>query len=165
MNRCKWVIPTLYKVRPTVARVVIDKISKRDGVVTPASLLESASSRRSPIHGCFEWDDTVAAGRFRVEQARRMLKDLIIVSSNGEAREYRAYVHVSTKSVKGFQAIVQALGDPESREYILARAMEDLAAFERKYRSLKELAGLLHSMRAVRKKLRPKKRKRATSAR
>jgi len=40
------------------------------GDVSPETLVDSARHSESPIHHLFEWDDTVAGERYRLEQAR-----------------------------------------------------------------------------------------------
>ena len=43
------------------------------GGLTPDLVLETARDPTSPLHQCFEWDDTVAAHRYRVDQARYLI--------------------------------------------------------------------------------------------
>ena len=40
------------------------------GAVGPAELVERARASDSPVHHLFEWDDSVAGERYRLEQAR-----------------------------------------------------------------------------------------------
>lgn len=43
---------------------------REDGAVGPEQLVERAKPVESPIHNLFEWDDTAAGEKYRLEQAR-----------------------------------------------------------------------------------------------
>jgi hypothetical protein len=44
------------------------------GRLTPNAVVEDARDKDSPLHSVFEWDDAVAADRFRIEQARNLIQ-------------------------------------------------------------------------------------------
>jgi hypothetical protein len=48
------------------------------GRLTPDGVLKAAKSPKSPLHSEFEWDDSVAAYQFRLEQARRLIRSVEI---------------------------------------------------------------------------------------
>ena len=52
----------------------IKKLEDRRGRLTPEQVVEAARDESSPLHECFEWDDGKAAHKYRVEQARDLLK-------------------------------------------------------------------------------------------
>ncbi len=52
----------------------IKALEDRRGRLTPEQVVEAARAETSAIHGCFEWDDSVAAEKFRIDQARELLK-------------------------------------------------------------------------------------------
>ena len=45
----------------------------KTGNLTPQELIEKARSEDSPLHKYFEWDDTIAGGRYRLLQAAKYL--------------------------------------------------------------------------------------------
>lgn len=49
---------------------------ERDGRLTAAGVLDSARDSASPLHRCFEWDDSVAGERYRLDQARRLIRSV-----------------------------------------------------------------------------------------
>jgi hypothetical protein len=52
------------------------RLEKSNGVLIPDELVEEARNPASPLHGEFEWNDTAAAHRFRVLQARTLIKSV-----------------------------------------------------------------------------------------
>jgi len=44
------------------------------GKLDPAQLIEAARDENSPLHSCFEWDDSAAAAQWRMEQARELIR-------------------------------------------------------------------------------------------
>lgn len=47
---------------------------ERDGRLTPESVVEVARSESHPLHSYFTWDDSVAAHKYRVDQARVLIR-------------------------------------------------------------------------------------------
>jgi hypothetical protein len=52
----------------------IKAIEDRQGRLTPEQIVEAAQNTSSALHGCFCWDDSEAAHKYRIEQARELLK-------------------------------------------------------------------------------------------
>ena len=61
-----------------VERQVIleDYLERHDGVFEPADFVDEASDPDHPAHKYFEWNDNVAARRYRLDQARSFVSDL-----------------------------------------------------------------------------------------
>ena len=51
---------------------------RHDGRITPDIVLAAARSPDSPLHARFEWDDSVAAERHRLAQARSLIRSVRI---------------------------------------------------------------------------------------
>lgn len=117
---------------------VIEQITKRDGQVTPSALLDASRDDSAPLHGCFEWDDSIAAERYRLHQARQMIANVRIVQSTDTAERDRAFVSAPKKNV--YVTLESALGDEEMRKHLLKQAKEDARVFLAKYRRLTELS-------------------------
>lgn len=51
------------------------KLTKANGgTITPEILVEAATDAENPLHQYFEWDDTRAAHKFRLMQARTLIR-------------------------------------------------------------------------------------------
>ena len=57
---------------------IVDAIAalEVDGRLTPDAVIEEAANANSPLHELFEWDDGLAAHKYRVEQARKVIRDV-----------------------------------------------------------------------------------------
>ena len=117
----------------------LERIYKRDGIITPEKVLEDNTEVGTPLHDCFEWDDTVAAYKYRVKQAKEIIQTIVTVSDSAPTLPpVRAFVSVS----RDFHPIKTVLDDKEMKESLLSCAVSELKAFERKYSTLSELAGV-----------------------
>lgn len=45
-----------------------------DGIITPDGAVEAARDPANPLHPQFEWDDVVAGHRYRLDQARALIR-------------------------------------------------------------------------------------------
>lgn len=68
-----WKFNNLYKADAEKVSKEIESISN----ATPSSILEFARNENSELHKCFEWDDTVAAEKYRLQQARNIVCNLV----------------------------------------------------------------------------------------
>ena len=119
------------------------------GKLTPMALVEDSRPIDAPLHNAFEWDDSIAAEKYRETQAGHIIRCLVTVSDNAEPVT-RSFVSIRVDSNEcTYMDTRKALVNPVTRDSILSRALEELKAFERKYRDLSELADILAAIRAV----------------
>ena len=100
------------------------------------------------MHCLFEWDDAVAAERFRVEQARFIIRN-ITVEEVGEP-EIRVY---SSTGRRKYVETRTALEDIDMRSVLMKNAISDIQSFQAKYRALTQLAGILDAMEVAKQEL------------
>ena len=55
------------------------RLKKRNGTLTKEAVVKSAQRQGSPLHADFEWDDEKAATAHRLEQARYIMRSIMIV--------------------------------------------------------------------------------------
>ena len=123
----------------------LERIEKRDGVVTKEAFLEESRPENSPTHNMFEWDDTVAAEKYRLEQSRMIIADVVVtVERESKPRKVAGYVNVTLgKHNKAeYNSIGVAMEDTEKRKAVLSNAFDELKTFENKYSEYQELAGV-----------------------
>lgn len=121
----------------------LEKIREEsNGVVLPEVVVSRAKDESSPLHRYFEWDDSKAAQQYRLEQARNLLRHIIVVE-NGDKTPRRAFIVTSVEGDNVYMDTADAMRDPNLRSQILKRAAGELASFERKYAELEELAGVI----------------------
>lgn len=135
---------------------VIEQLIVERGEARPEAVVDLARNPDNPLHPCFEWDDTKAAEAHRIDQARYVLRAVVIVRDSASDTTIRAFV--SPEREGGYRTIEAVMSDPTSRDLLIEQARRDLEAFSRKYQALEELSGV---RQAIAEFVEPKKVKRA----
>jgi hypothetical protein len=132
---------------------VTERIRKRDGEVTRSAVIAEAKRKNSPIHRHFEWDNSVAAEKWRLRQAGDLINSLQVIRTEATTHPVSAY-SVVTKPAKSadapqrkvYESTEEALADPVMRDEILANAIRDAIAFRKKYHALSELSKVFSAL-------------------
>lgn len=120
------------------------------GELTQAKLVDVSRPEDAPLHGMFEWNDTVAAERFREVQAGKIIRSLEVSIESAEPQVTRAYVSISVDdSPREYVGIVRAMNDDDKRKAVLDTARNELRAFRNKYKGLSELAKVFEAIEEV----------------
>jgi hypothetical protein len=115
----------------------------RGGELRPADVVEAAKSSKNPLHQFFEWDDSVAAAQFRLDQARSVIRVVRVVDDELTEGSSRAFVSISSDRGVSYRAIDDIKKSTDLREAVLAAAQRDLEAFRRRYKELREICELV----------------------
>lgn len=116
------------------------------GELTPALVVDVARQDDHPLHARFEWNDTVAAERYRREQAHRLIRSVRV--------NYRSAKTQSTISIRAFHAVPRVddsgkqkfnyvptetvINDPIVSRLILADMERDWQALKRRWEEFEE---------------------------
>jgi len=75
----------------------LQAIHNRHGVLTPGIVVSEAANPEHPLHARFEWDDTQAAERWRLNQAQALIRSVNVQIETTEQRiiSVRAYISKS----------------------------------------------------------------------
>ena len=137
-----------HKVDASTAGAVLDGIRAKTGRedVTPEELLDASRDADSPTHAEFDWDDSVAAHKWRLEQARLIIAHIRIIRADSQS-EYKERAFVSAPGGNhAYVPLETALGKEEYREHLLNQAKKEMTVFIAKYRRIKELAKVIDDM-------------------
>ena len=136
-----------------VAGKELERIEAKNGYVNPQLVLDESREESAPLHKCFEWNDTIAAEKYRLVQAGNIIRLLNVVVEEQEHTEpVRAYVNIRTEAptrTGEFINVKSALESADSREIVLKNAKNELKEFEKKYNGLVELADILAEIRKL----------------
>lgn len=142
--RYAWKVAGLFPVDADTAAREIERIKgERDGI-SAAELVDASREEGAPLHGCFEWDDSIAAERYRNDQAKAIMRG-IVVESVGEpdkADGVRAFVHVQST----YQPLEVVIRDADKRGELLAQAMRDMESFKRKYEMIEQVKPVIDAI-------------------
>ena len=114
-----------------------------EGRLTAKELVNENRPKNAPLHGAFEWNDKIAGELYRENQARHIMNSLLIVREDAEPVRVLLNIERKSPEYKHIDAILQSEDDTRK---MLDMALEELTWFERKYRQLKELAGVFDAI-------------------
>jgi hypothetical protein len=118
-------------------KMKIEKILARmeaEGKLTPDAVVERAKLKTSPLHEEFEWDDTKAGHKWRINQARSLIRTVHTkVVLHGRRVLVPTYTHDPARaSEQGYRAVATLKSsDDLSREALDAELARVLSALER----------------------------------
>ena len=131
----------------------VNRIYQKNKKITPDQIIELARDENHPLHDYFEWDDAIAGNKYRLIQAREIIKNIMLVIKNeetGERFKVRAFLNVNEAEdgelcVNGNQLTEnyyinqsQVRDSEDLRKYQLRKARAELLAFKEKYRLLSD---------------------------
>lgn len=123
---------------------------KDGGELTPKSVVEAARDPENPLHPHFEWDDSVAAEKFRHEQARDLIRCIRVEPENGGNGEAEpAYLSITGKGGVSYRTLQEIRSSPDLQDRLLAAAERDLEAFTVRYRVLKEICAVVETAKRI----------------
>lgn len=145
----KWKQGSHIKTRPEVAYKALEKIRRAGGgSIAPEAVVDASRPKSAPLHKEFEWDDSVAAEQYRVNQARYIVRSIEVKRVGLPAVQSRAYEATVVKEASKpqakprsvYQTTEDILRDPVSRAELLTSFVRDIQALRRRYAALSELA-------------------------
>ena len=121
---------------------------EKEGRLTAENLLDENRAEDAPLHSAFEWDDSIAAEEYRRDQARYIIRCIVLAPEAEEkkAAPVRAYFTVQPTV---YQSVDVILSSQDSRELLLRKALSELRAFQVKYAGLKRLAPVFSAIDEV----------------
>ena len=82
--------------------VELARLQVEYGAITAEVVVEEAKNSRSPLHDAFAWDDTLAASRWRMHQARDMIGAIkVVYDDNGAEKSIREFLNVQLDEKDG----------------------------------------------------------------
>lgn len=157
-----------YKVSADTVGGVLNRIEQKEGQVTKEAFLDYSRDENSETHSLFEWNDSIAAEKYRLRQAGNIIAQLevTIVHEDTQPREITAQIETEEPKEHQINAFVniapkaptvsatyynvsRAMSDEETRKQVLRNALFELQAFERKYKNFTEFAELFEVIERV----------------
>jgi|694.fasta_scaffold121518_1 hypothetical protein len=133
----------------------IERLREVEGTIAPERIVDHAREPESVLHGYFTWDDSTAAEAFRVQQARHLLRSIVVVQAEGVnvKAPVRAFVALrpaaddavedgaDESTVGSYTSISAAVRVVRYREQMMRDALRDLDAYRLKYQLLSDVSG------------------------
>lgn len=143
----------------TVVEQEMMRIWDERHLLTPEIVVEEAAPAVSPLHSFFEWDDSEAARRFRLQQAAGLIRSVKVrvtrTAADGTITDYtiRQFEAASRAGIPdpppGSYVPVREISGP-ARTIFLQRMQREMQAMRRRYEGLNEFWAQLDEMMASR---------------
>ena len=115
----------------------LQQIENTEGMITASQVVRNAQDEHSPLHDLFTWDDTVAAHKWRIREARQLIRTVKIDVQMGN-ETIRTVAYVKDVNVPNATEGYIALGSVKRRDTTSLVASE-----------LKRIASLVHRARGI----------------
>ena len=131
----------------------INAIAHRNkGRITPEEVVEAATDESSPLHDFFEWDDGIAGHRFRLEQARTLIRS-VTVTIKTETVSVSTVAYVRDPSVdsrdQGYVSVSRIRKHEDACRDVLLSEFGRVNAHLNRARSLAQVFGLADEVDSI----------------
>lgn len=133
-DNLKWKIPSLFKgINPADAYNEIERIKeKHDGSVTAKILLAESRDPNSVFYRYFNWNDADAAEKFRLSQARDLLRNIEVhIIADGAPKHIRVYEVVKMENGNGVYKDIETLNSDDV-DYIAQSTIKQISLYKTK---------------------------------
>ena len=107
--------------------------------VTPENVLNLARDESTELHKCFEFDDAVAGEKYRLIQARDIIRHFVIKHTDEKGKEQNIRTFQITTETNHYELTKIIMRNPDEYAALLSRAKEELRNIKRRYKTLSEL--------------------------
>lgn len=144
----KWQTDMFRKADPVKCYREITEIGEE---VTPEQVVRKGQDPDTELSKCFTKDDAEAANKYRLWEARQILRQLIVItrpdpedeSEKSEPIQFRLMMKNETSRGTGYKQTLVMIRDEDEYQKLLDMAREELRVFKRKYSMLSELREIL----------------------
>lgn len=126
-------------------RTELMAIRADNGRLTPAAVVAAATAENHPLHDRFEWDDKVAGHRYRLSQARDLIRVVreTYTDSSGDPEHVRFFHAIPDAQGMAYQPLDEVTGS-EVASQVLLRSMErEWRALRKRYERFAEFRELV----------------------
>ena len=125
------------------AQTVAEEILSMGEDVSAKQIVDKARDISTELHKLFEWDDGIAAEKYRESQARQIICHLVIQEETVPEDRPEVRYFFKTEPSEGYKPTQTIVRKEDEYKSLLAQAYADLQAFKRKYACLEELREIL----------------------
>lgn len=122
---------------------------EQDGRLVPADVVEAARDPRSPLHSHFEWDDSTAAEKYRIEQARTLIRSVKVeVTVREVPLSAVAYVRDPEAAPKdaGYRNVMKLRTEEDAARAAIVDEMKRVSNAVRRAKALAAILGMTNEI-------------------
>lgn len=125
---------------------------EHDGRLMPADVVEAARDTDSPLHSSFEWDDTEAAQKYRLNQARSLIRTVkLMVTVREVPVSVPYYVRDPEADAKqaGYRTVISLRSEEDVARAAIIDAMKRVSNAVRHAKELAAVLGVVADLEAI----------------
>jgi len=119
-------------------------IYQQTGELTPKGLVAHARDEHHALHDRFEWDDEVAGGKYRLHQARDLIRS-VKIEFGPDSESVNEFVSVARPTGTTYVPVSEVAADPFTAELVLRTAEREWRAMRRRYGHLSQFLALVRA--------------------
>lgn len=117
---------------------------EHDHRLVPEAVVKDATNPHSPLHSYFDWDQSEAAQKWRVHQARLLINRVRVEVITDDHEPVRVRGFIATEAVTGefgggYVSVDDVEREKKDAAAVLASIERDIGRLRRKYRGYEEL--------------------------
>jgi len=116
------------------------------GKCTPDQIVKSASPPSSPIHRYFDWDNTIAASKWRLHQARNMIDCLVTII---DEKPVKAFHSVYIKKERAYVRVDKIKASKDLWQQVVENAYQELLGWKKRYETYKAFAPVVKAIAKI----------------
>lgn len=113
---------------------------------TPDDIVEKAKDPSTELHKCFDWDDTIAAEKWRRQTARFICCSLKVVVTTTKGKPQEMRVIQSDKSLPAYKPVTFTVRNEDEYSKLLDQAKAELTSFKKRFASIVELENVIEEI-------------------
>lgn len=141
-----------------LAEILKDIQKKHEGVLKPSDVVAFAEPNDSPLHGWFEWDDEKAGEKYRLEQARALIRTVVCMVEVPDDKPRLVRVFHALRSERraggGYREIHEIMSESDRLAQLTAEMLQDLIRMKVRYESVMKLGKIEQAANRLEKQLR-----------
>ena len=119
----------------------LEKIDVEENGIVPDRVVELASDPTHPLHQCFEWDDGEAAHKYRLWQARQLIKRVVIQTPAGSTTPKYVSVKVNyDERHRKYEPIERVVRDQDKFDFAINQCLTKVKDLAQTIEALNEYA-------------------------
>lgn len=136
-----WKIPSFAKnIDIDLAIEEMERIESLYGSLTPQNILDASRPQNALFHTLFQWDDTIAAEHYRLQQARVILNNIeVTVISDGQPKQIAVYEVIKQPSTTAVYKSINTM-NVNDIDFIKMRTLKELNILKDKLSVYKEFS-------------------------
>lgn len=146
----EWKAGSRYKVDANTAGAVCEQLEAA-GNLSAKSLLDVSRPIDAPLHSEFEWNDSVAAEKYREDQARCIIRHLVVRMDESTDEPVRSFFKIEQTERESYTSVETIMTRKDLRAELLKQAVNELEAFQRKYNTISELSGVFEATAKIKR--------------